>query len=121
MWLASLAPPRSPAARGPRPGGAPAGRPPLGRARQRQQRAQALLGRRARVGGAPPRLDPQSGRRLALDDHGLVAVLGQLTGLEAEAAVEGGEALGVAEPARAPLLVGHQQNADLRVELWPSG
>ena len=44
-----------------------------------------------------------------------------LAGLEAEAGVEAGEALGVAEGDRAPLLVVHQQHRGLGVQLGPPG
>ena len=44
-----------------------------------------------------------------------------LAGLEAEAGVEAGEALGVAEGDRAPLLVVHQQHGGLGVQLGPPG
>src|SRR3984885_15740338 len=79
------------------------------RRRQRQQRVPALVGsapgmRRAPGGGAPHRP-----RRLAPDDDALLAVPRELTALEAQARVVGGEARDVPERLDPPLLVGPQQ------------
>src|SRR5437868_2690097 len=109
MWLASLAPPRS----SPR-----MVRPSRSLAAVRSEREQGvppLVGCGARVRRDAPGLDAQCPRRLAAHDHALVAARSALAGLEAEAAVDAGEALGVREPVRSPLLVGHEKERELGV------
>ena len=91
-----------------------AARDRLGRRGQRQQRVDALVGRRARVRAAPVRGHAQRAGRLAADDHGLEVVVGQLAGLEAQAGVEAREARDVDEGPDAPLLVAHEQQRGLR-------
>ena len=68
--------------------------------RERQQRVAALLRRRARVRGPPGGAHAHRAGALAPDDHAVLAGLADLAGLEAEARVVAGEALGVARTAR---------------------
>jgi hypothetical protein len=65
------------------------------------------------------RLHVEGRRCLALHDHRLVATLGALAGLEAEAGVELREALRVSEGRGAPLLVVHEQDRRLGEQLGP--
>ncbi len=62
---------------------------------------------------APARVDADRARGLAAHDHALLAVGRELAGLEAQAGVPAGEALGVQERRRAPLLVADEQQPDL--------
>ncbi len=106
------------------------GRQPLGAVRiaqrrdnlrrlgQREQRAHPLLGGAAAVGGTTVGDQLQRAGRLAAHDDGIVAIGAALTGFEAEAGVEAGEARAVSELAAAPLLVGDQQQCSF-AELWP--
>ncbi len=91
----------------------------LGGGREREQRVEALVGRRARVRAAAVREDLHGAGRLALDDDRVVAVGVELAGLEAQARVEAREAVDVAERADAPLLVDDEQQGDLGEELGP--
>ena len=69
----------------------------LGGAREREQRVAAAVGRRARVGAAPARLDAHRARGLAARRRRPRRRRRELAGLEAQARVEAGEALDVAE------------------------
>ena len=84
----------------------------LRRLREREQRVDAAVGR-PRVRLAPVRAHAQRPGGLALDHDRVMAVLGQLPGLEAQAGVEALEPRDVAEGRRAPLLIADEQQRRL--------
>jgi hypothetical protein len=80
---------------------------------ERDQRVAALVRGAPGVGGAAGGRDPQRARRLAAEDHSLLAGGRALPSLEAQAGVVTGEALDVGERLAAPLLVGNEQDRQL--------
>ena len=103
----------------------PGGLVPFGHGLRRrgkgQERVRALVGRGARMRGAPRRGDAQRARGLAAHDDALVALRRALAGLEAQAGVPVAERLGVAQGPGPPLLVDHEQQRELGEVLGPAG
>ncbi len=91
----------------------------LGGGGEREQRVAALVGRRPGVRAVPLGQHLDGAGRLALDDDRVVALDVELAGLEAQAGVEAGEAVDMAEPADAPLLVDDEQQGDLGEQVGP--